>query len=109
MESQSQHQMVVEQTYSNGSQEWYCPTCGRRFIMQWPPNYKRIILEAGDTQATHSGGMGGLIMGKADVEAADPGMENALPGESLDMPNEGDDADDPYLSPFSSWIDGKEI
>lgn len=57
-----QHQMRLEKTHSSGAEEWYCPTCGRRFLLHWPPNYEKIILEAGDEYAIHSGGKGGLQM-----------------------------------------------
>lgn len=55
-----QHQMVLHATHASGSEEWHCPRCGRRILMQWPPNYKRIVLEPGDEHAYHSGGKGGL-------------------------------------------------
>jgi len=31
------------------------PTCGRRFVMQWPPKYKRMFSTAADEYAAHSG------------------------------------------------------
>lgn len=58
-----QHQMQLEKTHSSGAEEWYCPTCGRRFLLHWPPNYEKIVLEAGDEYAIHSGGKGGLQIG----------------------------------------------
>jgi len=64
---QNKHEMVLERTHESGAEEWYCPLCGRRFLMQWPPNYKKIILEPGDEYAIHSGGKGGLVMGAAQV------------------------------------------
>jgi hypothetical protein len=57
---QKRHEMVLERTHESGAEEWYCPVCGRRFLMQWPPNYKKIIIEPGDEYAIHSGGKGGL-------------------------------------------------
>ena len=35
-------------------EEWYCPTCGRRFLVQWPPAYKIVILEAGEKDTRHN-------------------------------------------------------
>jgi hypothetical protein len=52
------HEMILEQTHAGGAEEWYCPTCGRRFLMQWPPNFKRIVLECGDENAIHTGSKG---------------------------------------------------
>jgi len=57
---QQHHQMQLEKSHPSGAEEWFCPTCGRRFLMQYPPKYKKIMLEAGDEYAAHSGGTGGL-------------------------------------------------
>lgn len=59
-ENGEQHQMELADKHENGTEEWFCPTCGRRFIMQWPPNFKRIILESGDEEAVHTGAKGGV-------------------------------------------------
>lgn len=56
------HEMELVDTYPDGAEEWFCPVCYRRFILQWPPNYKRVILEAGDENAVHSGGKNGARM-----------------------------------------------
>jgi hypothetical protein len=53
------HEMQLVRTHSSGAEEWFCPTCGRRFLMHWPPSYKKIILETGDEYAAHVGGKGG--------------------------------------------------
>lgn len=55
--------MRLAKTHPSGADEWLCPTCGRRFLMQYPPQYKKIVMEAGDEYALHSGGKGGLQMG----------------------------------------------
>ena len=52
------HEMILEKTHETGAEEWYCPTCGRRLLMTWPPEYKKIILCTGDELAIHSGGTG---------------------------------------------------
>ncbi len=59
---QQQHEMQLEKTHPSGAEEWRCPTCGRRFLLSWPPAYKKIVIEAGDEYAIHSGGKGGLQM-----------------------------------------------
>jgi hypothetical protein len=59
-ESQEQHEMLLENIHPSGAEEWFCPTCGRRFLMQWPPAYNKVILVAGDEMAIHSGGRGNL-------------------------------------------------
>lgn len=48
------HDMELIQIHSSGAEEWCCPICTRRFIIQWPPNYQKIVLEAGDEFAFHS-------------------------------------------------------
>lgn len=67
MVEQQQHEMRLGATYASGAEEWYCPTCGRRFLMQWPPAYQMIVLEAGDEYASHSGSKGGLHIGPVQV------------------------------------------
>jgi hypothetical protein len=61
MYEQPTHQMQLETTHSSGAEEWACPICGRRFIMQWPPAYSRTILEAGDENVSHSGSKGEML------------------------------------------------
>jgi hypothetical protein len=53
------HSMTLETTYPSGAEEWSCPVCGRRLIMNWPPAYKKIILEYGNEHALHSCNQGG--------------------------------------------------
>ncbi len=64
---QQNHEMQLETTHSSGAEEWYCPTCGRRFLLNMPPDYRKIILDAGDESAIHSGSKGGLVMGSIRV------------------------------------------
>lgn len=56
MDMMQRHIMVLTQTHPSGAEEWLCPTCGRRFVAQWAPMLKRLILEAGDEAALHTGG-----------------------------------------------------
>lgn len=58
MQEPQRHEMQLVKTHASDVEEWYCPTCGRRFVLQWPPEYKQIILEAGDEDALHVGGKG---------------------------------------------------
>jgi hypothetical protein len=66
-----QHEMQLEKTHASGAEEWYCPLCGRRFLLSWPPAYERIILAPGDEYAVHSGGKGGLRMELPQVSRAE--------------------------------------
>jgi len=64
MSEQHRHEMQFKTNYASGAELWYCPTCGRQFLLSYPPNYQKIILEPGDESAMHSGGTGGLSMGQ---------------------------------------------
>src|SRR5438552_2862548 len=70
MYEQQTHQMQLETTHPDGAEEWSCPTCGRRFLMQLSPVYKKVVLEAGDDYAGHVGSKGGIQMGHAEVTQA---------------------------------------
>ena len=52
--NEKHHEMILEKIQISGVEEWYCPTCGRRFLVQWPPAYKMIILAAGDKDIRHN-------------------------------------------------------
>jgi hypothetical protein len=69
--SDESHQMVLQTEYETGAEEWWCPACGRRFVAQWAPKYKRIILSEGNGQARHGGGKGDLQVLSLDV--SEPG------------------------------------
>lgn len=63
----ARHEMVLTETRESGAEEWLCPSCGRRFLMRWPPNYERLVLDPGDESATHVGGKGGVRVGQVTV------------------------------------------
>ncbi len=65
------HQMELVGVDEVGKEEWHCPTCGRHFLMSWPPSYSKTILAVGDEYAIHSGGKGGLHMGSPTLLDAD--------------------------------------
>ena len=52
--NEKHHEMILEKNHISGVEEWYCPTCGRRFLVQWPPAYKMIVLAAGDKDFPHN-------------------------------------------------------
>ena len=61
------HDMVLAERTESGAEEWVCPTCGRRMVMRWPPNFERLILEHGDDRAVHIGAKGGVRMTGLEV------------------------------------------
>lgn len=52
--NEKHHEMILEKIHISGVEEWYCPDCGRRFLVQWPPSYKMIIVEQGDKDTRHN-------------------------------------------------------
>ena len=59
----ARHEMILTGSGQSGAEEWVCPTCGRRMLLRWPPNYEKLVLEHGDEAAIHVGGKGGLRIG----------------------------------------------
>ncbi len=104
-----QHKMVLVHESEDGSQEWFCPVCGRHLLISWPPNYKRTVIEPGDEDAIHSGGTGGVEMGPVDAGAieSEGSTESPWAGEpeSAAETFEMDFSDDPYLLPFQRFLE----
>jgi hypothetical protein len=69
-----QHEMRLEKTYPSGAQEWFCPTCARRFIAQWQPTINIIALEAGDSRVGHTGSTGDLRMRPLQIRQVEEPM-----------------------------------
>jgi hypothetical protein len=59
--------MFLETTHPSGAEEWACPTCGRRMLLNWQPQFEKIILQTGDQYARHRGSAGGLEVGPVVV------------------------------------------
>jgi hypothetical protein len=63
-----------------GVEEWRCPTCGRRVLVRWPPDYSRTVLDEGDPDAAHTGGSGVLItgagLGTGGAAGVEPGPDD---------------------------------
>ena len=90
------HEMVLEKLHLSGAEEWNCPLCGRRMLISWDPKFKRIVLEAGSPDATHSGFRNGLQPEDGSALAAN---ENVLP-EQTDTP-----IDKAKLAPWEAWLE----
>jgi hypothetical protein len=65
--NENYHEMIFEKTHDSGVEEWYCPTCGRRFLVQWPPAYKMIILEQGDKDTRHNVSKSNSLIGSFPI------------------------------------------
>ncbi len=64
------HEMVLIGPVDSGAEEWACPTCGRRLLLRWPPNYERLVLDHGDAEAVHIGAKGGVQVSHVAVTPA---------------------------------------
>lgn len=91
MHKSQRHEMVLEKTHSSGVEEWYCPVCGRWTLVNWQPQFKKMILETGDEYITHSGGKGGLRMGTLQITQTDV-WEELL--EEVDFGNDVEGSDE---------------
>jgi hypothetical protein len=79
MKEEQVHTMVLAKTYPSGAEEWCCPECHRRFVVQWTPEYQKTILEMGDEFAVHNTGKGEMIVRSPQA--------------------------DPWLAPWLDWLD----
>jgi hypothetical protein len=50
--------MILMGDVDAGAEEWFCPTCNRRMLMRWEPEFDTLLLEHGDATAIHFGGKG---------------------------------------------------
>ncbi len=101
LEPQVRHKMELVETYSSGAEEWHCPTCGRRLLMQWPPAYKKIVMEPGDEYAIHNASKGGPEFG--NVQAAQP--ESELEPEPELAAEDSVHVDEARLEPWVRWLE----
>ncbi|MCB0191009.1 MAG: hypothetical protein KDJ65_03620 [Anaerolineae bacterium] len=67
MHNLEEHHMQLDKVHPSGVEEWFCPTCGRRFLLTWPPDYEKVILNAGDELAIHNGSKGGVRMHRPEM------------------------------------------
>lgn len=66
------HVMILSGQAESGAQEWACPDCGRRLLLQWRPQPERLVLAQGDPSAVHTGGAGGVRAGGVTAAAVPP-------------------------------------
>lgn len=104
MDEAETHEMELRGVDEAGFDEWYCPTCGRHFLMRWPPDYTRTILAPGDEYVTHVGGKGGLRMGPLAVAGAGPSAAEPAPP-AADVPLSDETRPAPPDVPISDHID----
>ena len=80
MSAEQSHKLTLVKKYASCAEEWYCPICGRRFVLQWAPAYQRVSFEVGDELAIHNTGRGAMIVYRPQAE-------------------------DPWLAPWAEWLE----
>lgn len=68
------HNMKLIKSYSDGTNTWLCPVCGRMLLLSFDP-YKREVLAKGDEFATHTCCTGGLSFGNVEINENDPYLD----------------------------------
>lgn len=68
MEMMESHAMELQSVRPSGEEEWSCPVCGRRFLMDWRTAPERVVLDPGDEYALHTCARGGLAFGAVQLE-----------------------------------------
>lgn len=68
MNQEQKHRMNLVDTHPSGVEEWHCPHCEHRMVLQWMP-YKKMILAEGDNYALHSAYKGDFQFMSAEVES----------------------------------------
>lgn len=86
------HQMVLGAKHPTGTEEWYCPACGRCLRITWRPRFMRVIVEPGDEFAIHSGIKDGPGITSTQVEVVVKEKPAALD-------------EDPWLAPWEDWLE----
>jgi hypothetical protein len=94
--NEQQHAMILEKTDSTGVEEWYCPTCGRRMLINWKPKFKRTVLEAGDPDASHGGFKGGQQIQDLMISS----MNELSSSEEAEV-----HIDEARLAPWQAWLE----
>jgi hypothetical protein len=101
MVEQEYHEMFLESVHPSREEEWHCPTCGRRFLMQWPPAYSKVVLEPGDESAIHSGSKGmGRIETAQDIDIQEMLVPDTDPLEKVLIGEQ-----DKSLQPYIEWLE----
>ncbi|MGP4028127.1 hypothetical protein [Actinomadura sp. 3N407] len=83
------HEMRMVRAEQSGHEEWACPTCGRRILLRWPPDYDKQIIEPGDEKACHVGSAADTPP-EPDAPPADTTADMGEPGGDTSGDTSGD-------------------
>jgi hypothetical protein len=73
---QERHQMIFKSGDDGGADELYCPTCGRKILVNWTPEFQKTVIDPGNETAIHVAGSEGLTVGVADLSQQETAVEN---------------------------------
>lgn len=112
MAENERHEMTLVNRLADGAEEWFCPICGRRFLMTWPPQFNRQILEPGNENVIHVGGKGLDIPMLRDLGLRDIRMTFQEDAEKSELPEHFNNRcevswkTDPYLKVYEEFLKG---
>jgi hypothetical protein len=58
MHTSQPHMLQRSHVHSNGAEEWACPICGRKILIDWQGLHRSAVLVPGDASTSHIGGSG---------------------------------------------------
>ncbi len=94
MEKVDIHIVELVVVFPSGSEEWHCPVCDCRFIVQWVPTCTVIFLQDGDEHALHVRSVEGLA---AEAVLRQPAL--------VQPAAEPQDRDKLEQGPWGEWLD----
>ena len=103
------HLMQLAMTYPSGAEEWSCPTCGRRLVMDGLPGYEQLTLERGEKHVLAWGRtIGTAVAAKIVLDPGDDAAFHTGSKRHSDAFATGDAALDDYelQARLSSWSEG---
>jgi hypothetical protein len=78
-----------------GTEEWWCSSCGRHLLVSWSPAFKKTVLVEGDSLANHT---------RIKINSQ-PGEKIEKPAAMLPKPVMDLPDDDPRLIPWLIWME----
>ena len=102
MDQPHHHPMRLVRTYDGGGEEWICPECSRRILMQWAPTYRARILAAGDASAFHTGGSAGQRLQPRSGDSVEASASTDAESDSAEALARLADG----LRPWQDWLGG---
>jgi hypothetical protein len=69
------HEMVLDVRTGSGEEVWACPSCERRLLIHWTPQFRRTVLQGGEERVQHTGARGGAALRTVSVHGRPPDAE----------------------------------